>query len=113
MKTETQIQHEICEWLEKDKYFFWRHNQIPVPGRSWPKYVPKGIADILVVINGCLFAIEVKRPGDDNVREKNGRTVRAGMLSAHQAQWGADLCMAGGKFRCVRSLEEAKQFLGR
>lgn len=77
-----------------------------------PKYTPKGIADILVIVQGRLFAIEVKRPSDEGAREANGRTVRAGMLSAHQAQWGADLCMAGGKFQCVRSLEEAKRFLG-
>jgi hypothetical protein len=113
MKTESQIQREICDWLDESKYFFWRHNQVPVMGRAMPKYTPKGIADILVVVSGQLFAIEVKRPGSDDEREKNGRAVRAGMLSAHQAQWGADLCMAGGKFRCVRSLEEAKQFLGR
>lgn len=111
MKTESQIQREICDWLHDNKYFFWRHNQIPVMGRAMPKYSRKGMSDVFVIIRGQIFAMEVKRPSDPDVREKNGRKVRAGMLSHDQAQFALDFSAAGGKFRCVRSLDEAIQFI--
>lgn len=112
MISESMIVREICDWLHDQDYFFWRENNIPAPGRALPKYTPKGIADIIVVAHGKIFAIEVKRGGSDVVREKNGRALRAGMLSPMQAEWGAALALHGGNYRCVRSLEEVKDFLG-
>lgn len=110
--TETMIVREICDWLEVTGYFFWRQNNIPVQGRAQPKYTPKGIADIIVVKSGMLYAIEVKRGGSSDVREKNGRALRSGKLTPHQAEWGSSLVMHGGKYACVRSLSEAVEFLG-
>jgi hypothetical protein len=66
---EKDIQREICEWLEKRSFLFWRSNNIPVFGtnnagrkqfRSLPKYTPKGLPDIMLVVRGKLVGIEVK-----------------------------------------------------
>lgn len=112
MITETMIVREICDYLQSHGYFFWRENNIPAPGRGLPKYTPRGIADIIVVIEGKIFALEVKRQASTTVREKNGRTLRGGDLRPEQADWGAKLALNGGKYQCVRSLEDAISFLG-
>lgn len=71
-KLEKDIQNEIFEYLQSKKFLFWRSNNIPVYGknnggkymyRSLPKYTPRGLPDIMVVVNGHFIAIEVKREG--------------------------------------------------
>lgn len=106
MKTETQIQREICEYLSAKKYFFWRTNNIPVMGRALPKFTPRGLPDIMMVHSGKLITFEVKRQGSEIEREPNGRAVRTGMLTPQQADWGIALEDNGGKYFCVRSLDE-------
>lgn len=68
---EKEIQKEICQWLESHNFFFWRCNNIPVFGlsndkkkrfRALPKYTPKGLPDIIVIVCGVFYALEVKRP---------------------------------------------------
>jgi hypothetical protein len=117
---ESQLVREICDWLHENDYFFWRENNVPTPVgvygmsrmRALPKYTPRGIADIIVVLSGRIYAIEVKRGGSEDERERNGRKVRAGKISPEQAEWGAKLVMHGGRYACVRSLQEVKDFLG-
>lgn len=69
---ESEIQREICDWLHVRGYFFWRQNNVPIFGvsndgkkrfRALPKYTPKGIPDILVIVGGKLIGFEVKRAG--------------------------------------------------
>lgn len=118
---ESTLVREICDWLDKEQFFFWRENNVPTPVgaygiskmRALPKYTPRGIADIIVVRGGVIHAIEVKRASSNEVREKNGRALRGGKLTPYQAEWGTDLVLHGGKYACVHSLEEAKEFLGR
>ena len=118
MKSETQILLEICEWLRDEGYFFWRSNNIPAGGRTFgtfralPKFTPRGLPDIMIVLDGIFIGFEVKRIGQENEREKNGRKVREGKLTPDQAEWGTALIEAGGFYYCVRSLEEAKKAMG-
>lgn len=114
-KSETQILNEICTFLEESKYFFWRSNNIPAGGRAFgsyrslPKWTPKGLPDIFVVLGGMILGLEVKRGGEENVREKNGRKLREGKLTLEQEQFGISLVLAGGDFACVRSVEDVQE----
>jgi len=74
---EKDIQREICDWLFAQEFFFWRHNNIPVFGmsgsgkksfRSMPKYALKGLPDIMIICDGQLIGLEVKRPEHINKR---------------------------------------------
>ena len=114
MKTETQILHDCCEALAAGGYFFWRQNNLPVPGRAMPKYTPKGLPDIMILHRGRFIAVECKRAGGaDDEREPNGRTVRAGHLSPFQAEWGANCALNGGHFFIVRSVTELTDSLAK
>lgn len=100
---ETDVLREICQSLTKMNVFFWRSNNIPVFGRSMPKYSMKGMSDICGVWDGTFFAIEVKRPAL-NKREPNGRMVRGGKLSMSQAEFGHKVLMNGGEYVTAYSL---------
>ncbi len=98
---EKDIQRTICEWLDLNKYLFWRQNNVPIFGknnggnfvhRSMPKYTPKGLPDIMCIVKGEFIGIEVKRP-----KMK---------LRPEQAEFGAKLSLHGGKYYTVHSLEE-------
>lgn len=72
-----------------------------------PKYTPKGLPDVMLLNEGKFYAIEFKRPyAENDEREPNGRKVRAGMLSPHQAEWAAKCALAGGHYWTIRSLAE-------
>lgn len=69
---ESEVLREVCEYLTKHGYFFWRSNNIPVFAmnnagkmtfRSLPKYTPRGLPDIMLVYNAQFIAIECKRIG--------------------------------------------------
>lgn len=99
---ETVVQKEVCEWLERRGFFFWRVNNTPMAGRPdaagnfrfrrMPKYTPRGVPDIIVVRRGLFIGIEVKRP--------------KAKLSEHQVRFGADLIKHGGSYYKVSSIEE-------
>lgn len=70
-KLEKDILNDICQYLQENKFFFWRSNNIPVFGmnnggkmtfRSMPKFSMKGVPDIIVIESGQFIGIEVKRP---------------------------------------------------
>ena len=113
IKKETEVVRECCEWLQKQGVLFWRSNNLAVFGRSLPKFTPKGLPDINVIINGQYAGIEVKREGSETERENSGRRVRAGLLSPFQAEWGAKLTMHNAKYEIVRSVEELEGFVTR
>ena len=71
-KLESETQREICDYLALQGYFFWRSNNVPVYARSGdgvmrfrklPKYTPKGLPDIMCLVQGHFVALEVKREG--------------------------------------------------
>src|SRR3972149_6120481 len=115
MQSETALLLEICDWLKREGFFFWRSNNIPAGGRTFgtfralPKYTPRGLPDIMIGCEGVFIGLEVKRAGSDTEREANGRAIRAGKLTPDQAEWGAALSLNGGKYACVRSLQDAKE----
>jgi hypothetical protein len=109
-KTESDVLRECCEMLAKNGYFFWRLNNIPVYGRSLPKFTPRGLPDVMIVDDGKFYAVEFKRPASEE-REKNGRKVRGGMLSPFQAEWAAKCVLAGGAFLVATSVEELRMHL--
>ncbi len=57
----------ICEYLALKGYFFWRQNTQPIfdkgKFRRMPKYAKKGVPDIILLKNGSVIFLEVKRPG--------------------------------------------------
>lgn len=58
-KLERDIQLEICEWLLKEGYFFWRYRYM---SRFPIKFVPRGLPDIMILYKGKFICIEVKVP---------------------------------------------------
>lgn len=102
-KKEVEIQREICDWLSKEGFFFWRSNNVPVYARSndgkmrfrsLPKYTPKGIPDIMVIHKGLFIGIEVKSEGSK--------------LSEDQKKFATNLLMNGGAYNVSYSLESVK-----
>lgn len=99
-KLEKDIQREICDWLFINHFFFWRSNNIPVFGRSndgvkrfraLPKYTPKGLPDIMCIVNGKFIGIEVKR---------------FTKLSPDQVAFSYKVFAHGGNYYVVHSLDE-------
>lgn len=117
MKTETEVLRECCEYLysiaaTRSEVIFWRVNNIPVYGRALPKFTPKGLPDIMAIVAGRFYGIECKRPfAENDEREKNGRKVRGGKLSAFQSEWATNCVLAGGHYVTVRSVQELKAIL--
>ena len=68
MNGTNETTRQILEWFEVNKHLAWRHNQIRVPGRGFPKR-NKGIGDIVAVLrpSGRHIEVEVKT-GKDRVR---------------------------------------------
>lgn len=95
---ETQIQASICDYLAMKGYFFWRVNNIPVYDttrkiyRALPKYTPKGISDIIVIIKGIFYGLEVK--------------TDKGRQSPEQKIFQEDVERSGGKYFIVRSIDD-------
>lgn len=103
---EKVIQKQICEYLDKFKYFFWRSNNIPVFGmnnggkkafRSLPKHTPRGLPDIIVIYKGKFIALEVKRQG--------------AKLRPEQAEFGTKCTLHGGFYYKVESLTQVQDIL--
>ena len=109
-KLEKDIQREICDWLFERGYFFWRVNNTPIFDkghfRPLPKYTPRGIPDIIVIIDGHFIGLEVKRAlvhHNDSVR---------GVLSPHQKAFGEKVMANGGTYAVVTNLAEARDIVG-
>jgi len=97
---ESAIQLSICDYLKLKQWFFWRQNTVGMYDakretfRSLPKYARHGVSDILLVKDGILYALEVKRKG--------------GKQSERQKEFQKDLEAAGGKYFLVESIEDVQ-----
>lgn len=94
---EKDIQNAICDYLALKKYFFWRQNVIPVMNpdgsmRRLPKYVKKGVPDIILIKDGLFIGLEVKRKNTYQSKE--------------QKDFEADVTEAGGQYYVVRSVDD-------
>lgn len=97
---ESDIQSAICEYLEAKRHCFFRLNNIPavysVGGqmrfRKLPKFTPRGLPDIVVILDGEFLGLEVKRP----------KTYQSPEQKAFQAHVEAHK----GKYAVVRSIDD-------
>lgn len=98
--TESQIQSAICEYLTVQKHAVIRLNNQPIFDprrnifRALPKYTPKGMADLLVVVEGKSIFLEVKRPGQKPRPE--------------QLDFGRWIMAHGGDYFTVHSIDEVQ-----
>lgn len=97
---EKDIQRTICDYLDLNKYFFWRSNNIPVYSdgkfRAMPKYSPKGLPDILILHKGYFIGVEVKRPkGYTNPKQR-----------IDQAEFALRMRVNGGFYYTATCLED-------
>lgn len=101
--TEKRIQRGILRWLETTGLLHWRQNSgVLFTGLRRVYLGPKGISDIIIVIPpmGMLFCMEIKKP-------KPCKTYQ----NKDQKKFETDVLAAGGQYKVIRSLEEAKQWL--
>lgn len=100
---ESEIQSAICEYLAIRGRCFFRLNNIPafsrgadgsVRMRRLPKHTPRGLPDIVVVVGGVFFGLEVKRP----------KTYQ----SPEQKEFERWVKSHGGKYAVVRSIDDVQ-----
>jgi hypothetical protein len=95
---ESEIQANICEYLDLRGYLFSRTNNAPIYDtargvhRAMPKYARRGWPDICLLKSGIFYAIEVK--------------TETGRLSEHQKALGEEIARNGGKYIVARGLED-------
>jgi hypothetical protein len=103
---EKDIQRDVCEWLDRMGFYFWRSNNIPVFGknnggkmtfRALPKYTPRGLPDIMVILHGKFIGVEIKQPSTK--------------LSEHQVAFQSFIEKAGARYYVVRSVEDIKNVM--
>ena len=98
---ESDTQNTICEYLERRQHFFWRVNNVgmydPVNERyrSMPKYARYGVPDIILIIGGVFYGLEVK--------------TKVGQQSVHQKKFQEDVEKVGGIYKVVRSVEDVQE----
>ena len=104
---EKEVQNDICEYLKKGDYFFWRNNTQPVFARnnagkmtfrSMGKYAMKGLPDIILIIQGIFIGIEVKREGINELRPE-------------QESFKKKCEVNNTNYIVVHSLQEVKEYL--
>lgn len=104
--SEGDIQNAICEYLELRGRCFFRLNNIPafnrgeagkIIMRKLPKYTPKGLPDIIVVVGGLFYALEVKKGNPKTYQSKDQKIFEA-LVKKH-----------GGKYFVVRSIEDVQE----
>lgn len=100
--SESEIQRQICEWLEYHNCFFTRINNQGNYSKKGDfyyknKYQKNGIADILVIKKGIITFIEVKS--------------KTGKQSEEQIQFQKEVESQGAKYLLVKSLDEVIEAL--
>ena len=107
---ESDIQNTICEYLALRQRCFFRLNNIPAFNRGFdgkitmrrlPKYTPRGLPDIVVVVGGLFYALEVKKPANQGSKKT--------YLSQDQKAFQALVEKHGGKYFVVRDVDEVQK----
>ena len=101
-KKESPIQLEIMRYLRQQGYLFWRFSPdtyVQSIGRYVKhEYVPNGLPDIMILVEGKMIGIECKR-------SKGGRT------SPDQLLMQKRFALLGHEYHVVKSVEEIKAIL--
>lgn len=96
--SEHDIQTQILDWLKLHKVFHYRQNSGGIKkGKHFVKFGAKGAPDIVAVVKGIYWGIEVKKPG--------------GLLSACQLDFRFELQKSDGRYVVAYSLEHVKDAL--
>ena len=102
IKSEAEIQLECLQYLRTKKLLFWRFSPdtyVPVIGRYVKhEYVPDGLPDIMVLAQGKLIGLEVKKP-------------KTGRVSGDQILMQKRFALLGNEYYVVKSIEELKAIL--
>lgn len=105
-QTEQDIQKDICHYLEKQGYLFWRFSPETYNAKLdihiKHRFVPNGLSDLMVLHKGdtkafpspCLIGLEVKKPG--------------GKASANQLTMQRRFGLANHEYFFVKSVDEVK-----
>ena len=100
-KRESDIQLEILHYLRSQGLLFWRFSPdtyVQAIGRYVKhEYVPNGLPDIMVLVQGKMIGFEVKQS--------------AGRPSADQLLMQKRFALLGHEYHIVRSLEEVRAIL--
>lgn len=103
-KLEKDIQKEICEYLQSQGFFFWKHNAFPRFNtstqrfHSYPKYTPRGLPDIIILFYGKFISLEVKVPDYWKFTDEQKR-MKEKIISN------------GGAYHLVTSIEQARDVM--
>lgn len=102
---ETEIQLAVCEYLSyqmrQGKLMFWRQNTNAIFStktgsfRAMPKYSMNGVSDIIVVRDGFVIFLEIKRP--------------SGKQSDNQKQFQDLVKKNGAEYWVIRDLDDLKE----
>ena len=101
-KKESDIQLQIMRYLRSQKLLFWRFSPdtyVQSIGRYIKhEYVPSGLPDIMILVEGKMIGLEVKKP-------KGGRTSPDQLLMKKRFE------LLGHEYHVVRSLEDVQKVI--
>ena len=89
---ESEILKQITTYLTVKGVFHWRQNNIAIHGRTFVGL--KGVSDIIAVINGRIFCIEIKKP--------------KGKQSEFQKEFELNIKNNGGVYFITTSIDDLK-----
>lgn len=79
---ESEILNNVCEYLAYRGYIFWRNNNVAIfdptrkTFRAMPKYSMRGVSDLICLIDGSAWFIEVKsKKGVQSTAQKEFQKV--------------------------------------
>lgn len=107
---EADVQRACREVFETAGWLVRRNNQIPVPGRTFPKS-EQGVSDLLCIKppDGKGVAVEIKSSKEKHeewLRQDNPN-VKSHARAIKQKEYGRQVRMRGGYFFCIYSVEQA------
>lgn len=91
----------ICDYLALKKYVFWRNNTTPIYDktkqifRRMPKYGMRGVSDIILLLDGKAWFLEVK--------------AEKGKQSPDQRRFQDMVEKTGNYYKVVRTIEDLEK----
>ena len=94
---EKEIQAAICDYLSLRRHFFWRNNTGAFETKSggFVRFGAKGSPDIILVYEGRIYFLEVKR--------------KSGVMSLEQESFCVAARAAGALYHVVRSVDDVQR----